>query len=182
MNTSFGVINDTMYEITDWHQLINIPSDYSDIKCMVTTIDDEFCDGISITVYNIKSNIIYTSFFVVGSDSKIISLQSTILEPNTVENILATFGFHVRYINHYNITIETKNVLESCLSLGFNFIHKFDFKNNYIYVSKYNSSDSRDLHLIDIKEFPNSNLCDFSFLKFNDRLSISDILDNAVII
>lgn len=97
MKTSFGVINDNIYEISDWHQLINVPSDIADVKLSVNDVNDKLCSGISISIYNSISKLNYITFFISYNDTKIISLSNFVVSTDYAISLLNSFGFAVKF-------------------------------------------------------------------------------------
>lgn len=177
MKTSFGILNNNISEISDWHQLINLESKFKDVKCAVTTISDDICSGTSITIYNKISNLNYVTFFVLGTDSSSVFVSNLILSPEEAVNIINSFGFSVSYIEKFKIDDETLKVLKSFLDLGFNFIQKIN--NDSIFVTKEARRRLEITKYLDVRESPNYENCDFSFLEPNIIHSIENLISEA---
>ena len=86
MKTSFGIINNNIFEISDWHQLLHVSSEFKDIALLVNDVKDHICEGISISIYNNISKLNYVTFFVA-------------LYPLSSPNILNAFGFKVKFVD-----------------------------------------------------------------------------------
>ena len=98
MKTSFGFFNNNTYEIDDWHQLLNIESEFKDIALSINCIDDHICEGTSISIYNKISKINYVTFFVTYSDNNIVPVSNVVVPVNTAIAILNAFGFKVNFV------------------------------------------------------------------------------------
>lgn len=96
MKTSFGFLNDNVYEITDWYQLINIESEFKDVALSVNCIDDHICKGTSISIYNKISKLNYITFFVIYGNN--IPVSEIVTPTESAVSILNAFGFKVRFV------------------------------------------------------------------------------------
>ena len=174
MNTAFGILNNNVSEITDWHQLLSLKSKFDNVACAVTSISDDICRGTNITIYNKVSNINYITFFVSSTNSSAVDMSNLVCSIEDAERIVNLFGYSIRFIDKYNISLDTKELLTSFLNLGFNFIYKVN--SEHIYVTRDNRRRLLNGRYLDVRESPNYKNCDFSFLNTNDIHSISNLL------
>lgn len=180
MNTSFGFIRNNIIEINDWHQLLNLESSIKDVAVSVNTIDDDVCHGESITIYNKITNFVYVCFFVLGDNSKQADVTNLTLSTEQASTIINTFGYNIAFVPEINLTIETKQLLESLYSIGYKYIYKTisgkiiidKFENPYYNLEEYFTEN----HL-DVKMLPNYDLYDFSFVEDNINYSIYNLLN-----
>ena len=104
MKTSFGIINDNIYEISNWHELLNIKSEFKDIALSVNDIKDHMCEGTSISIFNSVSKINYVTFFVSYDDDNIVAVSNIITSTDIAVKILNSFGFRIKFVE--DLTIE----------------------------------------------------------------------------
>ncbi len=177
MKTSFGLLNNNISEISDWHQLINLESKFKDIGCAVTKLSDDICTGTNITIYNKKSNLNYITFFIAGADKSNVPVSNIIVSTEDAVNLVNSFGYSIAFIDKLKIDEITLSVLKSYLTLGFKFIYKAG--KDAIFVTK---DARRRLELgryLDVTESPNYNQCDFSFIDINTMHSIENLISEA---
>ena len=103
MKTSFGIINNNIYEISDWHELLNIPSEFKDVALSVNNIKDHICEGISISIFNKISKLNYVTFFVSYDDDNVVAVSNIVTHTELAVSILNAFGFRVKFIEDVSI-------------------------------------------------------------------------------
>lgn len=107
MKTSFGVINDNVYEISEWHQLVNVPSEIPNVKLSVNDISDSICRGVSISIYNAESKLNYVTFFIASNDSSVVPVSNFVMSTDFAISTLSLFGFRVQFAS-----VEDDEVIE----------------------------------------------------------------------
>lgn len=99
MKTSFGIINNNIFEISDWHQLLHVSSEFKDIALSVNDVKDHICEGISISIYNNISKLNYVTFFVTYDDDNLVPVSNIVTPKTNAINILNAFGFKVKFVD-----------------------------------------------------------------------------------
>ena len=103
MKTSFGIINNNIYEISDWHELLNIPSEFKDVALSINDIKYNICEGISISIFNKISKLNYVTFFVSYDDDNIVAVSNIVTPTELAVSTLNAFGFKVKFIEDVSI-------------------------------------------------------------------------------
>ena len=173
----FSVINNTIYEINDWKQLVGLSSDLSpDLKIAVNTYLTDVIEASVIIIYVESINAPITSFVISGTDQKLVKSSKVTVNKDSALQILNNFGFKVCWCSKMpKLTPNTTEFLKMAQNMGFAYVAKQHQSLVVLY------SDDKESRTLVANELPAFIKCDFSDFETNKFYSIEKLLQEAVV-
>lgn len=147
----------TKLEITNWDQLVDAKSDYTNLRILVTHYNDDTLEGIKVSIADYNTTDIYFSGFVTLLQSTKIP-ETAIFTNQQIVDIVNSYGFNVELSEPEVVEPTVLTILQGLYAEGYRYIYKdylcgANYTRYGIYATDILEKRMSDLYLPDMPEF-----------------------------